>query len=201
MSFSDPNQPLILGSSSKSRARLLERLGIPFDVVVPGIDEQPLPMESVKAMVERLAHEKALAVASRCPNHWIIASDQVLSVGDHILGKPVDEAAAVSQLMLQSGQEAHSYTSLLLYNSSDKTHESAVVLTRVVYRAFTEQEARAYVALEKPFDAAGGLRVEGRGIALLSHLASDDPTALEGLPLIYLAELLRQKKILTPSLG
>jgi septum formation protein len=195
------DSPLILGSGSISRARLLRRLGMPFEVVVPGIDEAMLPGESVEAMVLRLGHEKALAVAARCPHHWIIASDQVLSVGEHILGKPENEAAAVDQLMLQSGREAHAYTSLVLYHHGQKITASSVVLTRVVYRAFSLQEARSYVALEKPFDAAGGLRVEGRGIALLSHLASDDPTALEGLPLIRLAELLRKHKIIMPLLG
>src|SRR3990167_5716432 len=93
---------LILGSTSKPRKMLLERLQIPFETADPDVDETPLPNESVEQMVCRLAEEKARAVAKSYPEAVIIGADQVGTLDGQILGKPLTHENAVRQLQQMS---------------------------------------------------------------------------------------------------
>ena len=187
---------LILGSSSVYRRQLLERLGIPFEVISPDIDESAHPDEHAAALARRLAREKAQAIANQLPadkqNALIIGSDQVAVMGDQAYGKPGSHAKAVEQLQTLSGQTVVFETALCLFDAASSHAYEELVSTEVEFRELSLGEIEAYLAKEPAYDCAGSAKSEGLGIALLDRLSGDDPTALIGLPLIALCRLLRQ---------
>lgn len=182
--------PLVLASTSRYRRALLERLSIPFEVIHPDVDEQRLPEESPVEMVKRLAEAKARAVASHYPAAWIIGCDQTAALGDLILGKPGNHANAVEQLNLLSNKTIYYYNGLCLYNSEKDTAYIRMIPYEVVFRTLTPTTIEHYLHKEKPYDCAGSLKSETSGIALCHRMRGDDPTALMGLPLIALTDLL-----------
>lgn len=194
----DPVKPplrLLLGSSSRYRQELLNRLGLAFDTARPDIDESSLPGESPKALVTRLAAEKARILAPRHPNHLIIGSDQVASIDDTILGKPHTIDRACAQLAQLSGRTVRFYTGLALLNSASGQLRTTLDVTEVVFRQLDENEIAAYVAAEQPLDCAGSFKSEGLGVALFEGIKTEDPAALIGLPLVQLCALLRAEGI------
>lgn len=187
---------LILGSSSAYRRGLLGRLGIPFSVISPEIDESAQPNEHPAALARRLAREKAQAISLKLPdrqkNALIIGSDQVAVFDDQAYGKPGNHAAAVAQLQTLSGQTVVFETALcLLDTGADRVYEE-LVSTEVEFRSLSLDDIESYLQKEPAYDCAGSAKSEGLGIALLERLSGDDPTALIGLPLIALSRLLHQ---------
>lgn len=189
---------LVLASTSAHRRTLLERLTIPFAVARPDTDETPLPGETPAATAERLAAEKARAVARDWPDALIIGSDQVAHMGNEVFGKPGTEARAVEQLQRMSGQTVIFHTALALLNTRSGHIQVEGVPTSVRFRTLGDEEIRRYVAKERPLDCAGSAKSEGLGIALLDALSGDDPTALIGLPLIALCRMLRAEGVDLP---
>lgn len=189
---------LVLASTSAYRRTLLERLTIPFSVARPDTDETPLPGETPAATAERLAAEKARAVARDWPDALIIGSDQVAHMGNEVFGKPGTEARAVEQLQRMSGQTVIFHTALALLNTRSGHIQVEGVPTSVRFRTLGDDEIRRYVAKERPLDCAGSAKSEGLGIALLDALSGDDPTALIGLPLIALCRMLRAEGVELP---
>ncbi|GLX81936.1 Maf family protein [Thalassotalea eurytherma] len=183
---------LVLGSTSPFRKTLLEKLNVPFECAKPNIDETPLVNESSIALVERLAIEKAKAVADQFPNALIIGSDQVALHQDDILGKPHTRENAIKQLTRFSGDKVTFFTGLCVYdNDLDKSY-SLVEPFDVYFRTLTHAEICAYIDAEQPLKCAGSFKSEGLGITLFEKLVGDDPNALIGLPLIKLHALLKQ---------
>jgi septum formation protein len=183
---------LVLASTSTYRRQLLERLGIPFTVAASNVDEEPLPGESAVDLVQRLARTKAEAVARRHTNSLIIGSDQLALCGRDVLGKPGSGERAVAQLKSLSSQRVVFHTAVHVINTASNANEGHVDLTTVHFRQLTEDEIKRYVARDKPYDCAGGFKVETLGITLFNRVESQDPTALIGLPLIWLAGALRR---------
>jgi MAF protein len=195
--------PLILGSSSPYRRGLLQRLGLPFDCASPDIDESPLPNESPAARAERLAIQKAQALAKDFPAHLIIGSDQVAALDDEHghekhLGKPGNRDNAIAQLSSASGKTMRFHTGLCLLNSQTGDYQSLVEPFAVQFRRLTDDEIARYVDSEKPFDCAGSFKSEGLGITLFEGFDGRDPNALIGLPLIALCGMLRNLGIGIP---
>jgi septum formation protein len=184
--------PLILGSTSRYRRELLERLRMPFSVVAPQVDETALPGESPAALATRLALEKADAVARMNPEAIVIGADQVADLDGEAIGKPGDEARAFAQLQRMSGRVVVFQTAVAVAHGRSGFQRVALAPVRVRFRALREDEIERYLSLEQPYDCAGSAKVETLGIALLAAVESDDPTALVGLPLIRLCEMLRQ---------
>jgi septum formation protein len=182
---------LVLASTSRYRAELLGRLGLPFDLEAPGVNESALPGEAPRHLAVRLARAKAEAVAARHPGAWCLGSDQVAVLGDSVLGKPMTVERCVAQLMAASGREVVFLTAACLANADDPFLREHVDETRVRFRELGEAEIGRYVEIEKPLDCAGGFKCEGLGIALFERIDSSDPTALIGLPLIWVADALR----------
>lgn len=184
-------RPLVLASTSRYRRELLERLGLPFSVDKPDVDETQHGGESALANCRRLAQDKALAVAARHPDAIVIGSDQVLDLDGEALSKPGDFAGALAQLRRCQGRTIFCYTALCVLAP---THEALidVVATEIQYRSLSDAELIAYLEREMPFDAAGAVKVETAGITLLHAVRSDDPTAIIGLPLIRLTDFLRE---------
>lgn len=177
---------------------LLERLQTPFITVRPDVDETPLPGEAPPATAERLAREKALAVAADHPGALIIGSDQVACLGDDIFGKPGTAERAIAQLHRMSGQTVLFHTALALVNTRSGHVRCEGVPTLVRFRRLDDAEIRRYVDKERPLDCAGSAKSEGLGISLLEALSGDDPTALVGLPLIALSRMLRAEGVQLP---
>lgn len=182
---------LILASTSPYRRELLARLKLDFEVADPGVDEEHRRAESPTDRALRLATAKAQAVSTRHPEALVIGSDQVADGGDQILDKPGDGERCREQLARLSGRTAHFYTACVLLGARAGLHLAHVDTTTVVFRRLAAAEIDRYVARERPFDCAGGFRAEALGIALLDCIESQDPTALIGLPLIWLAGALR----------
>ena len=181
--------PLVLASSSPYRAELLRRLGVPFETVVSGIDETRRDGETADALVRRLARGKAEHVAALRPDAAVIGADQVAVCGERILGKPGEREHAIERLREMSGRTVE-FLSGIAFIHAGRT-EVDVVPTRLTLRELGDDEIARYVDRDEPFDCAGGMRSESLGIALLSSLTSDDPTALIGLPLIRVSSWLR----------
>ena len=183
--------PLILGSTSRYRRELLERLRLPFVTASPEVDETPLPGEAPAALATRLALAKAQAVAALHPGAIVIGSDQVADVGGEPVGKPGTHERAVAQLRRMSGQAITFQTAVAVVRPATGFAEVALVPVNVRFRVLGDAEIEHYLRLEQPYDCAGSAKCETLGIALLSAIESDDPTALIGLPLIRTSALLR----------
>jgi septum formation protein len=184
--------PLILASSSRYRRELLTRLRLPFECVVPGVDETPLAAESHFDRAVRLALAKASAVAARYPGGTVIGSDQVGVCRAEALDKPGDADRARAQLQRLSAAAATFYTAVAVLQLERGSSMQFVDTTTVYFRALSDAEIDRYIAAEQPFDCAGGFRGEGLGITLFSRIVCEDPTGLIGLPLIAVARSLRQ---------
>ncbi|MBU7436605.1 Maf-like protein [Paraburkholderia fungorum] len=189
------NRPprLILASSSPYRRELLHRLRIPFDVVVPAIDETPLAGESPEVTALRLAEAKARAVAKGLgagETALVIGSDQVATYDGLQIGKPGTHNKALIQLQAMRGREVLFHSALCLLDGRSGVAQAADVITRVQFRDLPDAALDAYLRAETPYDVAGSAKSEGLGIALLEAIHSDDPTALVGLPLIALSRML-----------
>ncbi|MBY0239279.1 MAG: Maf-like protein [Burkholderiaceae bacterium] len=187
----DNDARLVLASSSAYRRELLGRLQLPFSVDVPDIDESPLPGETPSATALRLARDKAAAVAARHPGALVIGSDQVATLDDEQIGKPGSHPAALAQLQKMRGREVIFHTALCLWDGRNNTSQLADIQTVVTFRDLPDAELDAYLRIEQPYDCAGSAKNEGLGIAILERIATDDPTALTGLPLIALTGMLR----------
>ncbi|MCY0388563.1 Maf-like protein [Robbsia sp. Bb-Pol-6] len=183
-------RPLILASSSPYRRELLERLRYPFTVAVPAVDETPHAGETPSATALRLAREKALAIATRQPQAVVIGSDQVAVCDGQQLGKPGHHAAAFAQLQAMRGRRVDFHTAVCVVDGPGGAVDQADIVTQVRFRDLPDAALEAYLRAETPYDVAGSAKSEGLGIALLEAVASDDPTALVGLPLVTVTRLL-----------
>lgn len=184
-------RPLILASSSRYRRDLLARLGLPFDTASPDVDETRSAGEPAAALAERLALAKAKAVAERHPRALVIGSDQVCALGDDCLGKPGSLEAQAAMLERVSGREVIYHTAVAVVGLEAGLWQRHRDETHCLFRTLTAHDIEDYVRREPAIDCAGGFKCEGLGISLLSRMQSDDPTALIGLPLIFVANVLR----------
>ena len=189
----DPQIELVLASSSPFRRRLLGQLSVEFRTLDPDIDESPLPEEKPETLVRRLSIAKARAVLSRAPDALIIGSDQVAVHGGAIVGKPRDHTDAVAQLLSSSGRTITFLTCVALLNSANGGLQTEVVPFKVRFRPLTQEKIERYLEREQPYGCCGSLRADGLGIALLDRLRGEDPTALIGLPLTILAQMLEKE--------
>jgi len=190
-----PQRPLVLASGSRYRKELLSRLGLPFEVAVPGIDEAPLPAETPGATALRLAEAKARAVAARYRDALVIGSDQVADLDGQPIGKPGDFGGALAQLRRLSGQTVVFRTGVALCDAASGRCRSVRVDVTSVFRPLDDAAITDYLIREAPFDCAGSVRSEALGIALFERISSADPSALIGLPLIALIDLLRAEGV------
>ena len=182
---------LILGSTSRYRRELLQRLRVPFEVVSPDVDETPLANEAPQALATRLALAKAKAVAANHPNAVVIGSDQVADLNGEPLGKPGTHERAVLQLQKMRGQTVVFQTAVSVVCQASGFEQTELAQIKVRFRDLSDAEIEAYLRAEEPYDCAGSAKSEGLGIVLLDAIDNDDPTALIGLPMIRTARLLR----------
>jgi septum formation protein len=181
---------LILGSTSRYRKELLSRLGLPFEVAAPEVDETPQPNEAPKDLALRLALAKARAVACKYPDAVVIGSDQVADLDGQALGKPGNHTNAVKQLQRMRGKTVIFQTALSVICVATGFEQTDLAAVKVTFRNLTDAEIESYLKAEEPYDCAGSAKSEGLGIALLAAIENDDPTALVGLPLIRTCHML-----------
>jgi MAF protein len=189
---------LVLASTSPFRRELLGRLGLPFEVAAPNVDEAGLPGESPQALVLRLSEAKARAVASSFPGSLIIGSDQVAVIDGEVLGKPGNRERAIAQLTRASGRRVTFLTGLSLVDAASGRAHTLCEPFHVHFRTLGPEQIARYVDHEQPYICAGSFKSEGYGITLFERLAGDDPSALVGLPLIRLVELLGREGMALP---
>lgn len=189
---------LILASGSPWRRRLLDRLGLDYRAIAPDIDETPEPGEAPAGLVRRLAAAKARAVLARHPEAVVIGSDQVAELDGDILGKPGSRQAAIEQLRRQSGRRVVFHTGVALCAPGRESPLTACVPVTTTFRSLSDAEIERYVDAEDVTATAGSLKSEGLGIALVESIASDDPTALVGLPLITVRRMLAEVGVKIP---
>lgn len=184
--------PLVLASTSRYRRALLERLQLPFVCESPQVDEDPQPGEDPCSLALRLAQAKAASVAARFPGAVVIGSDQVAERDGALLGKPGTRQRCIEQLSASSGRTVQFLTAVCVAGPAAGQRESHVDRTVVRFRPLDAAEIARYVDLDQPFDCAGGFKAESLGIVLFDAIDSCDPTALTGLPLIWLSGALRR---------
>jgi septum formation protein len=186
---------LILASSSVYRRELLTHLQIPFSCASPDVDESSLPDELPQETALRLAQMKARKVAISNPNTLIIGCDQVATLDNLQLGKPLNHINATQQLRLMRGREVIFHSALCLYNSTTQNMQAEVVPYIVKFRNLTDAQIENYLLKEQPYHCAGSAKSEGLGIAIIEKMIGDDPNALIGLPLIALVNMLQNEGV------
>ncbi len=189
---------LVLASTSPFRRELLGRLGLPFEVAAPAVDESRLPGESPEALVLRLSEAKARAVAAQLADALVIGSDQVAVIDDEVLGKPGNRERAIAQLTRASGRCVTFLTGLSLVDAATGRAHTLCEPFHVHFRALSADQIARYVDREQPFNCAGSFKSEGYGITLFERLEGNDPNALIGLPLIRLVALLGREGVPLP---
>jgi septum formation protein len=182
--------PIVLASTSRYRRELLARLRLDFTVAAPGVDEAALGGEPPAATAARLAVAKARAVLATHPGAVVIGSDQVAELDGRPLGKPLQHAAALQQLLAMQGRTVVFHTALAVAGPADDALQFDCVPTSVTFRELSLPALDAYLRADEPYDCAGAAKIESLGIALVERVESEDPTALVGLPLIRLTSML-----------
>jgi septum formation protein len=184
--------PIILASSSHYRRGLLDRFLTEYQTVSPHVDEAREGDETPRAQAARLAREKAEAVASSHTGHLVIGADQLAVMEERVLGKPGDHQSAIEQLLASSGKALQFLTAVCVLDPVARRRYEHVDETLVRFRRFDRRLAENYLRHDKPYDCAGSFRVEGAGFVLFESVTTDDPTALIGLPMIWLAGKLQE---------
>ena len=182
--------PIILASTSRYRRELLARLQLPFTTRSPGVAEDTIEGEAPETMAARLALAKARSIV--VPNALVIGSDQVASLGGQVLRKPGSPEVAVAQLRAAQGKTVLFHTAVAVIATESGATLQHVDRTEVLFRRLDDAALERYVQLENPLDCAGSFKSEGLGVALFERISSQDPTALIGLPLIFVADALRK---------
>ena len=190
--------PILLASSSQYRQGLLDRFLDDYETVSPGVDETPQDGEAPAALAARLARSKAEAVSSQHRESLIIGADQLAILDGQVLGKPGDHQKAVEQLLAASGKKVKFLTAVCVLDPVTRRRFEHTDKTTVRFRNFDRRLADAYLRHDEPYDCAGSFRIEGAGFVLFDSVSTDDPTALIGLPMIWLAGTLKELGYLLP---
>jgi septum formation protein len=188
-------QTLILASSSEYRRELLLKLQIPFSSIAPHVDETPLMGEKPQETALRLAQLKARKVGSEYPHALIIGCDQVATLDNEQLGKPLNHDNATKQLHKMRGRDVTFHSALCLFNAATGNMQALVVPYVVRFRPLTDDQIESYLIKEQPYHCAGSAKSEGLGIALIERMLGEDPNALIGLPLIQLITMLHNENV------
>ncbi len=189
---------LILASSSAYRRELLQRLGLPFRCMAPDVDESGIGGESPAQQVVRLAQAKTAAVAPAGEAAVVIGSDQLAVLDGGVLGKPGDAQTAAAQLRHMRSRTVEFLTAVCVLEAATGTVQTDVVPFNVAFRDYSDAEIHRYIEADRPLDCAGSFKSERLGITLVRRMEGTDPTALIGLPLIRLSEMLRAAGVLLP---
>jgi septum formation protein len=195
----NPSAPrIILASSSSYRRGLLDRFLDNYETITPDVDESNDQGLTPEELATYLARKKAEAIAINARNALIIGADQLAVRDDQVLGKPGDHQKAVEQLLAASGKAIKFLTAICILDPVTRTRFEHTDVTTVRFRQFDLRLVEAYLRHDAPYDCAGSFKLEGAGFVLFESVQTDDPTALIGLPMIWLADRLLQLDYLLP---
>jgi septum formation protein len=195
----NPSAPnIVLASSSRYRRGLLDRFLDDFETLHPGVDETAADDEAPELLAARLARDKAEAVSSRNRDALIIGADQVAVLEDKVIGKPGNHARAVEQLLAASGKKMQFLTAVCVLDPASRRRYEHIDRTTVRFRSFDLRQVESYLRHDEPYDCAGSFKIDGAGFVLFESVSTEDPTALVGLPMIWLAATLRELGHLLP---
>jgi len=195
----NPSAPTIfLASSSPYRRGLLDRFLDHYETVTPDVDESNDQGFAPAELATYLARKKAEAIVKNARQALIIGADQLAVLDDQVLGKPGDHQKAVEQLLAASGKAVTFLTAVCILDPIGRTRFEHTDKTTVRFRQFDRRLAEAYLRHDKPYDCAGSFKLEGAGFVLFESVNTDDPTALIGLPMIWVADRLLQLGYLSP---
>ncbi len=192
-------QRIVLASTSAYRRDLFARLGLPFEVAAPQVEEGALAGEAPRTTARRLAQAKAVAVACQRPDAVVIGSDQVADLDGVPVNKPGCHDAALEQLLLLQGRRAVFHTAVAVAAAGGRRVEIDCIDTTVQFRCLSRARLDAYLRADQPYDCAGAAKIESLGITLVKSVQCDDPTALIGLPLIRLTDMLARVGLQLPA--
>jgi len=181
---------LILASSSPFRQQLLRRLQLDFETRAPEVDESTRVDEDAVHYVRRLAEDKARAVARLEPGAVVIGSDQCALLDGEILGKPGNHHNALQQLRRAQGRQVLFHTAVCVLRLDAGFRAIEEVPFEVEFRRLSDRQLEHYLRVEQPYQCAGSFKAEGYASCLFRRLRGDDPSALIGLPLLKLTEML-----------
>lgn len=192
--MSKPNPELILASTSPYRSELLLKTGIPFTTQAPAVDEEILKQQahglSPSKLAIFLAQQKALSVSQQHPEAWIIGSDQLVHFDNEIIGKPLTSEKCLALLGRLSGKRHEILTAVCLVRGGK--HILHLDTTLMSMKSLTQQELMHYIEVDKPLDCAGGYKIEQSGIVLFDSIHCQDLTAVQGFPMIWVTQQLKE---------
>ncbi len=189
---------IVLASSSPYRRDLLDRFLDSYEAVAPNVDESNPDGLPPAELASRLARLKAEAISASARDALIIGADQLAVLDDNILGKPGNHQKAVEQLLLASGKSVRFLTAVCILDPLSRSRYEHTDVTTVRFRNFDRRLAEAYLKHDEPYDCAGSFKIEGAGFVLFESVSTEDPTALIGLPMIWVADRLLQLGYLLP---
>ncbi|MDH4124700.1 MAG: Maf family protein [Gammaproteobacteria bacterium] len=196
----NPSAPsIILASSSQYRRGLLDRFLSEYEAVSPNVDESNEDRLAPRELASQLARRKAEAVSVNARDALVIGADQLAVLDDQVLGKPGDHAGAIEQLLAASGKSMTFLTAVCMLDPIGRTRHEHVDITTVRFRNFDRRLAEVYLRHDEPYDCAGSFKLEGAGFVLFESVKAEDPTALIGLPMIWVAGRLLELGYLLPS--
>lgn len=191
------NKPrhFVLASASPRRVELLNQIGIVADAIHPAdIDETPAKAETPRAYVQRMARQKAEAVAVLHPESVVLAADTVVAMGRRIMGKPDDQAMAKRYLEQLSGRRHDVMTAVVLI-SPDGRVMPRLAHSKVRFRRLDEAIITTYLKTDEWQGKAGGYAIQGQAAMWIDWI-SGSYSGVVGLPLAETAQLLRHVGVL-----
>lgn len=184
---------IILASTSPYRKQLLQQLNITFSALAPAADEEQLKKSAPVSLPDLplfLAQKKAESLISTFPQDLIIGCDQMGLLGGLALNKAGTKDKAVAQLQKLQGNTHQLLTAMAVYYKGHWEHHTD--RTELTMRPLTDEQIRNYVDLENPLDCAGSYKIEGLGVSLFERVQTKDPSAIVGLPLMALTQILEK---------
>lgn len=191
---------LILASTSPRRAKMLETLGLSFEVIGPHVDESPLVGEIPAHYVVRIARAKAERVASGLSSGLVLAADTAVIIDGQPLGKPSDHDDACKMLRLLSGQWHAVMSGVALRDAATGREVADCDKTLVRFRDLSDEDIEAYVQTREPLDKAGAYAIQGRGMLFVEEIAGNYHNVV-GLPATLIDRLFKKFGINLMHLG
>lgn len=190
------NSPIILASKSPRRRRLLENAGIKFSIIPSCVQESNFLLLKPKHYVRTLAEAKAMDIAGKNPESWIIGADSIVLINDTILEKPESIPDARQMIQQLSG---HTHVVLTGYSIISKTSTyifTDVVKTEVIFKKLTDEEIEWYIHTKEPYDKAGGYAIQGLGSFMVKSINGSYSNVV-GLPVCEVLDQLYRQKVIS----
>ena len=189
-------EPIILASSSPRRQEILKMLKIPYQVIIPNIDETLTSAIELEQVPELLAREKVTAVIHSLPAGqeipWVLGADTVIYFEGKILGKPQNNEQATEYLKMLSGKTHTVITAIVLYNGHTHETTSKINKTSVTFSQMTDEEIAWYVDTGEWHGAAGGYRIQSLASCFIKNIEGSYSCVI-GLPISELYDILKEQ--------